>query len=360
MLTALIFLLIIMVSVMVHEFAHYLNARSVGVPVRVFSVGMGPVVWRRTWAGTEWRVSLLPLGGYVHLPGMAPKVDDEGNLQHPDEGMATKTLPQKLWVLVGGVIANFALGTLLVAAALMLEPGYRAVTSGAVVEAGSRIEGVVGRSPAEAAGLQPGDRIERLNGIDDPSREQVVETVRSAEHLSLVVERAGVLHRFELPWPPADAGSPPQLGIRLAPVELMDAAVGFPQALSESLSFSVRAVPQMVAGFLRGFGSALSGGPNDEVAGPVGMVSAVNQAASIGVAPLLLLAALINLSLAVFNLLPVPGLDGGRMLLATVVALRRRPFRPGQEETIHFIGIMAVLALIVLITFNELGGIIRG
>ncbi|MEX2542515.1 MAG: M50 family metallopeptidase [Trueperaceae bacterium] len=360
MLTALIFLLIIMVSVMVHELAHYLNARSVGVPVRVFSIGMGPVVWRRNWAGTEWRVSLLPLGGYVHLPGMAPKVDDEGNLQHPDEGMATKTLPQKLWVLIGGVIANFALGTLLVAAALMLEPGYRAVTSGAVVEAGSRIEGVVGRSPAEAAGLQPGDRIEHLNGIDDPSREQVVTTVRSADHLSLVVERAGALHTFELPWPPADAGSPPQLGIRLAPVELMDASVGFPQALSESLSFSVRAVPQMVVGFVRGFGSALSGQQNDEVAGPVGMVSAVNQAASIGVAPLLLLAALINLSLAVFNLLPVPGLDGGRMLLATVVALRRRPFRPGQEETIHFIGIMAVLALIVLITFNELGGIIRG
>lgn len=360
MLTALIFLLIIMVAVMVHEFAHYLNARSVGVPVRAFSIGMGPVVWRKTWAGTEWRVSLLPLGGYVHLPGMAPKVDDEGNLQHPDEGMATKSLPQKLWVLVGGVIANFVLGTLLVTAALMLEPGYRALTSGAVVESGARIEGVVERSPAEAAGLLAGDRIEQLNGIDDPSRQQVVDTVQTADQLTLVVERSGQLHDFQLPWPPADGGSPPQLGIRLAPVQLMDAAVGLPQALAESFTFSVRAVPQMVVGFVRGFGSALTGNTNDEIAGPVGMVSAVNQAASIGLAPLLLLAALINLSLAVFNLLPVPGLDGGRMLLATIVALRRRPFRPGQEETIHFIGIMAVLALIVLITFNELGGIIRG
>jgi regulator of sigma E protease len=360
MLTALIFLLIIMVSVMVHELAHYLNARSVGVPVRAFSIGMGPVVWQRTWAGTEWRVSLLPLGGYVHLPGMAPKVDEEGNLQHPDEGMATKTLPQKLWVLVGGVIANFALGTLLVAAALMQEPGYRALTSGTVVEAGASIEGVIGRSPAEAIGLQPGDRIARLNGIEDPNREQVVTAVRSADHLELTVERAGAFHEFELAWPPEGSGSPPQLGIRLAPVELLDVGVGFGQALSEAFAFSVRAVPQMVVGFVRGFGSALTGAPNEDVAGPVGMVSAINQAAQVGLAPLLLLAALINLSLAVFNLLPVPGLDGGRMLLATVVALRRRPFRPGQEEAIHFIGIMAVLALIVLITFNELGGIIRG
>jgi regulator of sigma E protease len=360
MLTAAIFLLIIMVSVMVHELAHYLNARSVGVPVRAFSVGMGPVVWRRQWAGTEWRISLLPLGGYVHLPGMAPKVDDDGNLQHPDEGMATKSLPQKLWVLIGGVIANFALGTLLVAAALMLEPGYRAITSGAVVEAGARIEGVVARSPAEELGLAAGDRIARLNGIADPSRQQVVEAVRSADHLSLTVERDGGTVAFEFPWPSEGAGSPPQLGIRLAPMELMDVAIGFPQALSEALSFSLRAVPQMVVGFVRGFGSALSGNPSEDVAGPVGMVSAVSQAAQVGLAPLLLLAALINLSLAVFNLLPVPGLDGGRMLLATLVALRGRPFRPGQEETIHFIGIMAVLTLIVLITFNELGGIIRG
>lgn len=360
MLTTLIFLLILTVSVSVHELAHYFHARSVGVPVRAFSVGMGPVIWKRRWSGTEWRLSAFPVGGYVDLPGMAPKVDEEGNLQHPDEGMATKSLPQKLWVLVGGVIANFALGVLLIALAVTLEPSYRALTSGAVVEQGARIEGVVGRSPAEALGLQAGDRIVQLNGISDPSRQQVVENVRSADELVLVVERSGELLRFEPSWPPEGAGSPPQLGITLAPVEVLDAAVGFPQALSESLVFSVRAVPQAVVAFVRGFGSVLSGSPSEEVAGPVGMVSAVNQAAQVGIAPVLMLAALINLSLAVFNLLPIPGLDGGRMLLATVVAVRRRPFRPGQEETIHFIGIMAVLALILLITFNELGGIIRG
>ncbi|MEX2536495.1 MAG: M50 family metallopeptidase [Trueperaceae bacterium] len=360
MLTAVIFLLILTVSVTVHELAHYLNARSVGVPVRAFSVGMGPVVWKRRWVGTEWRLSLLPIGGYVDLPGMTPKVDEEGNLHHPDEGMATKNLPQKLWVLVGGVIANFALGTLLIALAITLEPSYRALTSGAVVESGARIEGVVARSPAEALGLQAGDRIAQLNGVEDPSRERVVNTVRSDEHLAIVVERAGELIAFERPWPPEGVENAPQLGITLGAVTVMDAAVGFPQALSESFVFSLRAVPQAIVAFVRGFGSILTGSSTDEVAGPVGMISAVNQATQVGIAPILMLAALINLSLAVFNLLPIPGLDGGRMLLATVVALRRRPFRPGQEETIHFIGIMAVLALILLITFNELGGIIRG
>ncbi|HEX7004487.1 MAG TPA: M50 family metallopeptidase [Trueperaceae bacterium] len=358
MLTALIFLLILTVSVSVHELAHYLNARSVGVPVRAFSIGMGPAIWKRRWAGTEWRVGPFPVGGYVDLPGMAPKVDEEGNLQHPDEGMATKSLPQKLWVLVGGVIANFALGVLLIALALTLEPSYRALTSGAVDEQATYIEGVMVGSAAEALGLQAGDRIVLLNGVADPSIEQVVEMVQTGDRLEIVVVREGERLTLERPWPPEGTAGIPQLGVTLRPFQMEP--VGFPAALGESFMFSVRAVPQAVVSFVRGFGSVLTGNPSEDVAGPVGMVSAVNQAAQVGVAPVLMLAALINLSLAVFNLLPIPGLDGGRMLLATLVAIRRRPFRPGQEETIHFIGVMAVLALILLITFNELGGIIRG
>lgn len=360
MLTAIIFLLIITVSVSVHEFAHYLNARSVGLPVRAFSVGMGPVIWRRNWRGTEWRLSLFPVGGYVDLPGMAPKVDEDGNLSHPDEGMAKKPLPAKLWVLVGGVLANFALAILLISVVLMLEPSYRALTSGADVEAGARIEAVVERSPAEELGLRSGDRIVEINGLTEPSREEVQTAIRTSDHLELTVEREGRLLTFERPWPPEDVAGVPMLGISLAPVEVRDVAVGYPQALAESFTFAVRAVPEAVAAFGRGVGALLTGSASDDLAGPVGMVTAVNQAAQVGLAPILMLAALINLSLAVFNLLPIPGLDGGRMLLATIVAIRRRPFRPGQEEAIHFIGIMAVLALIVLLTFNEIGGIIRG
>ena len=358
MLTALIFLVILTVSVSVHELAHYFHARSVGVPVRAFSVGMGPIIWRRRWSGTEWRLSLFPVGGYVDLPGMAPKVDEDGALQHPDEGMATKTLPEKLWVLVGGVVANFFLGVLLIALAITMEPSYRALTSGATGEQGTFIVGVVEDSAARALGLQPGDRVVFLNGVENPSIEQVIATVQSAGELQIGVLRDGERLDFERPWPPEESSETPRLGVTLRPFQ-MD-PIAFPAAVGESFMFSIRAVPQAVVAFVRGFGSVLTGNPSEEVAGPVGMVSAVNQAAQVGVAPVLMLAALINLSLAVFNLLPIPGLDGGRMLLATLVAIRRRPFRPGQEETIHFIGIMAVLALILLITFNELGGIIRG
>ena len=141
---------------------------------------------------------------------------------------------------------------------------------------------------------------------------------------------------------------------------LGDLAVPLGTALSESLSFSIRAVPEMVLGYVTGFGQLLIGRPSSDIGGPIAIVGAVGQAAQIGIAPLLMLAALINLSLAVFNLLPIPGLDGGRMLLAVITSVRGRPFKPGQEESIHFFGIMFVLLLVVLVTFGDIGRLFGG
>ena len=362
MLTAVVFVTVLLTAVLVHELAHYANARSVGLPVRAFSIGMGPVIARWRWQGTEWRLSLLPLGGYVDLPGMAAKVNEDGSLAHPDDGLAVRPLHQKLWVLVGGVVANYALGIVLLAVAVVLAPTYREVVTGQAPDVrGTVVAGVAEGSLAEAVGVRAGERLAAIGGTLDPTPDQAVAAIQGADELTLVlVDEAGNERTLTVPWPPTDLaeGATPVLGVQLTPAEVD--GVGFGTALAESAAFGVRVFPEMVAGFVRGFGSALSGRPNEDVAGPVGMVTMVGQAAQVGLAPVLLLAALINFSLAVFNLLPIPGLDGGRMLLATIVAIRGRPFKPGQEEAFHFVGIAAVLALIVLITVQELGGLLGG
>lgn len=364
MITAVTMIVILLVSVMIHELAHYLNARSVGIPVRAFSIGFGPVIWKKRWRGTEWRLSLIPLGGYVDLPGLAPKVAEDGTLLPADEGMARATLPQKIWVLMGGVLANFVLGVALITAVIMMEPGYRVITGGLPVQA--VITEVAPGSAAAELGIEEGDRIMSLAGVREPSGARVVGIVRGDTD---EIAAAGGILRLELlrgeetvtlsfPWPPEDGEA--LLGIGLADAAPDAAAPGLLAAALEAGRFGVTAIPEMVGGFVRGFGSALTGRQSDELAGPVGIVAAVNQATQLGVAPVLFLMALINLSLAVFNLLPIPGLDGGRILLAGIVAVRGRPFAPGQEETIHFFGIMAVLLLIVLITVGDVGKLFGG
>jgi regulator of sigma E protease len=362
MLTAIVFLLILTTAVVVHELAHYWNAKSVGLPVKSFSVGMGPVLWRKTWKETEWRISALPIGGYVDIPGMAPKQDAMGNLQHPDEGFATKNVWQKLWVLVGGVLANYVLAILLLALVITLDPSYRELTSGIPTEvSGAKVAGVVYDKTAEAVGVQEGDIILNINGLENPKPQQVTDAIKTTNgSLDFIFDRNGERIELSVPWPPEGVTERPLFGIQIVPLKVTPpASVNYVQALAEVASFSVRIIPEALRSFVSGIGSAFKGQDSDHVAGPVKMVSAVNQATRVGIIPVLALAALINFSLAIFNLLPIPGLDGGRMLLAIIIGIRGKPFKPGQEEFIHFLGFMSVLGLMLLITFNEVVGLFR-
>ena len=360
MLTAIVFILILGSAIFVHELAHYLNARSIGVPVRAFSIGMGPVLAKTTWQGTEWRLSLLPIGGYVLIEGTVPEEDDAGELHYPDRGLADKKLPGKLWVLVGGILANYLFGVVLLTAAIQVNPVVQESVLGVPVdESGARIVGVAPESAAEQLGLQEGDVVLAINDVASPSRDTVIRQIQTTASLELVVGRDGGTLELSTAWPPADpAAETPVLGVSLAPVDITRPNV-FASA-GRSAWFAVSVFPDMVVGFVRGFASVLTGAPSEEVAGPVGMAEMVGQAASVGLAPVLLLAAIINFSLAVFNLLPIPGLDGGRMVLYAIAAVRGRPFAPGQEATIHFIGYVALFTMIVLITVNELGGLLGG
>ncbi|MEM7734750.1 MAG: RIP metalloprotease [Deinococcota bacterium] len=359
--TIIIFLLILTSAVVIHELAHFFNAKSVGVPVRAFSVGMGPVLLRKQWRGTEWRLSLLPLGGYVDLPGMAAEVDEDGNLSHPQEGLATKTLWQKVWVLIGGVIANYIMAVLLLTLVTTADPSYRSLTTGQVPgESGTMFSDVVAGSAAIDLGIAPGDVVLEINGTPNPNRSQVQQAIRNDDFLELRLERAGEIVTVTSDWPPENADTP-ILGVSLDAINFEPlAGVNFGQALVESVGFTARIVPDTVGGFARAFGSTLTGRRSADVVGPVGIVGVVGEASQAGILPVLVVAALINFSLAIFNLLPIPGLDGGRMLLATLVAIRGKPFKPGQEEMIHFIGIAVLIVFIVLVTFGEVGELITG
>ncbi|GGM94200.1 peptidase [Thermus composti] len=325
------FLLIIGVSVFVHELGHYLAARLQGVRVKAFSIGFGPILWRKEAWGTEWRLSAIPLGGYADIEGLLPEEKGRGYDALPFLG--------KLFVLVAGVAMNVLLAWGLLAY-LFSAQGVPEATGRAVV-----LEVLPG-SLAEEAGLKPGDVLVEVDGIPLAHPREIERLKTPGEH-TLTLLRQGQRLTLSLTW---EAGME-RLGIVYQP-EVAYRKVGFLEGLLLAASRTLSFGPEMVRALVGGLLGVLSGNPNSGVMGPIGIVAETGRAAQEGLFRLVELAAAINLSLALFNLLPIPALDGGRILLLFLSRLFR--IRPEQEAMVHYLGFLFLLLLLFLVTFQDL------
>ena len=354
--------LIIGLATFLHELAHYALARWQGVAVKSFSIGMGPVLLRRDWRGTEWRLSLLPIGGYVEIDGMAP-VEDGVNAQgqpvyrHPTHGFARLGAWGKVAVLLAGPLMN-----------LLLAIGLMTVTftaQGIPAPDRARIESVQAGSRAAALGLQADDVVTAIDGQDIPETvtvsgaaapgwESLRQSLGRAGPRTFTVERGGEARTVTFDWQPTVNGQRQLLGIRYGP-DVQPASV--PVAVGTALTTTVQAVPQV----LRAFGNlfarlfTLNLTPDENVSGPIGTAQIVSQAASTSPWALVQVGVLLNLSLAFFNLLPIPGLDGGRILLVVFGALRGRPLTFSQEQAVNFAGFAFVMTLMLFVVVRDVG-----
>jgi len=369
MITGIVFLLILTVAVVIHELAHYFNAKSVGLDVRAFSVGMGPVLFRKMWRGTEWRLSALPIGGYVDIPGMAAEIGEDGKPRTATTGFATKNVWEKIWVLIGGVIANYILAIILFATVISINPFYRYLTTGVEPSSTGTIFAEISEgSAAESLGLQANDVVLSLNGIEQPGLDFVSTAIQTSDEINLEVKRGSEIVSLSTPWPIEGAmanpttGSERFLGVSMMPeISNTPDNINFFQAIGESIAFTIRVIPEAVSGLITAIFKTFTFQEQAEgVAGPVGMIQMTNGATKAGLLPVLLLAAIINFSLAIFNLLPIPALDGGHILMAIVVAIRGKPLPPGRAEFIQFIGFAILMTFIVLVTFSELSALFTG
>lgn len=348
-------LLIIGVATFLHELAHYALARWQGVAVKSFSVGMGPVLLKRPWRGTEWRLSLLPIGGYVEIDGMVPEEGPSGVYRQPTRGFAALSAPGKIAVLLAGPLMN-----------LVLAIGLMTLTfssQGVPAPDRARVEDVLPNSRAQTLGLQPGDVITAINGRDIPETttvrgqpragwESLRDTLAADGRKTLTVERGGAAREVTFEWQARVGGVQQRLGIRYGP-DVQPASV--PTAFVTSLQTTAEAVPQI----LRAFGGlftrffTLDLSRDENVSGPIGTAEIVSRAAALSPWALVQVAILLNLSLAFFNLIPIPGLDGGRILLTLVGALRGRPLTLMQEQAINVAGFAFVMLLMVFVVVRD-------
>ncbi|KQX42623.1 RIP metalloprotease RseP [Devosia sp. Root436] len=354
------FLAVLTVIVFVHEMGHYLVARWNGVAIDAFSVGFGrELIGWNDKHGTRWRISAIPLGGYVRFTGdmNAASVPDPEALANVDPELAprlfaNKNVWQRIAVVAAGPLANVIL-TFLILYALLL--GYGRYTIPPVVG------DVIAGSVAEAAGIEPGDIIISVDGYavrgfedfqrlvaTSPERPVTVELDRGSvsKTLVLVPEAVDVEDRF---------GNSQRIGRIGASRDVAETDVtlyrpGPVEAIGMTVE-EIRFIVQRTAAFLGDF--FVGRGDVEQLGGPVKVAKVSGEVATLGIVALINLTALLSLNIGIFNLLPVPMLDGGHLLYYLVEAVRGRPLSMRVQEMGFRFGFALVLALMVFTLFND-------
>lgn len=330
------------VLMIVHEAGHYFAARMFGMRVLRFSIGIGPTIWRRQIGehGTIFQVAAIPFLAYVQIAGMNPyeEVDPNDRSLFPNQGVLAR-----ITAIVGGPLANYLFAVVVIfCLALVSWPDPRAVSE------------VAADSPAAAAGLRVGDRVIRAEG----------QTIRDVEDLKEVTKpRAGQPTRYEilrgderqtLVITPNNHEGDGRIGVVLG----NDGGAGtYPLSAGDAAKVALYWPAGMVMNHLKSLRDAYRNPSVNNLSGPAGMVQAGAHLASRGSTPFILFIALISTALAVFNLLPFPGLDGGRLMFLAYELIARRKVNERVETAIHVVGIMLLLGLMVIVTFNDLARI---
>ena len=355
------FLFVLTVVVFFHELGHFLVARWCGVRVLVFSVGFGPELFGfNDRHGTRWKLSAIPLGGYVKFFG------DENAASVPDPAETAKMTEsekresfhhQKVLnrsaIVAAGPIANFILAIVIFTVVFMFY-GKQSTTA--------RVDSIQPGSAAATAGFQPGDVVVDINGrkIANFADMQRIVGVNAGQELQVIVERAG--NRVPLKATPAlreikdNFGNVHRLGVlgisrSNAPNEIRTEKVGPIDALvlgADKTWFVVEQTMSYLGRMIAGRESA------DQLGGPIRIAQVSGQVATLGFGPILDLAAVLSVSIGLLNLFPIPLLDGGHLLFYLIEAVRGRPLSEKAQEVGFRIGLALVLMLMVFATFNDI------
>lgn len=354
------FIVVLTIIVFVHEMGHYLVARWNGIAIQTFSLGFGPeLVGFNDRHGTRWRISAIPLGGYVRFVGdmnAASMPDPEATRDLPPEEQArlfvNKNVWQRIAVVVAGPLAN-VLFTFLVLYALLL--GYGRYTIPPV------IGDVVAGGVAQQAGLEPGDRILSVDGFDVRGFEDFQRLISTAPErpVRIVLERAGVDRTIVLTPDVAvetdrfgNAQRIGRIGVSRT-IEQGDVTLYRPNPV-EAVAMTgeeIRFIVDRTAAFLGDF--FVGRGDVQQLGGPVKVAKVSGEVATLGIVALINLAALLSLNIGIFNLLPVPVLDGGHLLYYIIEAVRGRPLSQKAQEIGFRVGFAIVGSLMIFTLLND-------
>ena len=372
--TTLVTLCIFLVMITLHEFGHFIMAKSLGVNVLEFSIGMGPAIFKKQGKSTLYSVRIFPIGGYCSLEG-----EDGGS--EDKRAFCNQKLWKRFLIVSAGAILNLLLGFILFAV-------FVGVTSPFATNV---VDKVVENSYLAESGVMPGDRIIKINGhginfyndIGLYSDEYV-----EGNDIQLTVKRGGEKLDFQVK--PSSAKTTVTYGEGYADIEeIVNGSepayrreqvdvpaeyvgksstdsrliIGFEAKKEEVTAFNI--LPQawyntvyITKGIYMAFAELITGKSGlENMAGPVGVAQVVDGAVKSGEQSgvnILLIVAMLTVNLGIFNLLPLPALDGGRLFFMVIELVRGKPVPPEKEGIVHTVGLILLLALAVVVCFNDI------
>lgn len=326
------------VLIFIHELGHFLVAKLVGIKVHEFSLGFGPKLLGYPRGETSYNIRLFPLGGFVRMAGMDP--GEEGEEKEDEErGFNKKTVGQRIAVIIAGPLMNFFLAAVLLAIIFASQGVPGPITT---------INSVLPDFPAGAAGIRAGDRISAVNGVPVKTWNDLVAQInpRPEENITVTVTRDGREEEFLLRTIRDENG---QGKIGIIP-ESANQKVGILGAIGTGLEWTVK-LSFLILDFVS---KMIFGQAPADLGGPVRVVAEIGKAVEVGFNLLIELAAVLSINLGLFNLFPIPALDGSRILFLIWEKVRGRPVDPVKENFIHLVGFGLLLLFMVVVTYNDI------
>ncbi len=341
--SALMFILVLGVLVIVHEYGHFIVARMVGIRVEKFSIGFGPKIFGHKFGETDFCVSLLPLGGFVKMAGESPE-EAKGESWE----FQSKSLGQKLAVVMAGPIMNAFLAFVLFF--IIFLTGQPTLLA--------KVGKVLADAPAAQAGFVEGDKILRVNNEPVTYWEDVLKQVHKGEEkIEFVIDRAGAEQTLVVA--PRIKESPGFFGkkhkisfVGIAPSSEM---VAVKSSFGQALILAFDRLWSMTALVFMSLGLMITGAMpfKDSMTGPIGIFFMTQQAAQMGIAYLLYFMGSLSVSLFVLNLLPIPVLDGGHVLFILIEKLKGSPLKDSVKERMTQGGMIALLGLMAFVILQD-------
>lgn len=334
MLTILATIFVFGVIVFIHEFGHFITAKASGMRVDEFAIGFGPALVKKQKGETLYSIRAIPLGGYNKIAGMMP--DEELD----DRSFLNKPVWKRFIVIFAGAFFNFLLA-IVIFFGVFVTYGQQTPSTEPVIGR------IVNDSPAVAAHLEVNDRIITINGKTVAQWSDITTNLKGTENtvVTMMIKRDGELKEVSII--PSEANGRAIIGIN-------PQINSTPYSIGEAAERSVTATLAILQEMVRTLWLMITGQMAAQVSGPIGVAQAAGEMAQFGFVYLLNFTAILSLNLGVINLLPVPALDGGHLILLIIEGITRRRMPPKALQYIQMTGVILLIALFIYATTHDI------